>query len=166
MVAKSYIETTLKELDNLFNNSTSQKKNIYYAKLAIIELCGWIEETFDDIIHRHSNRNLKESSNKKYCRDKIIKPNYGFQYNENIRPMLISLIGLIEIEKLEKKLEKTATITLLKTSLGNLKQVRNEVAHTYLKGVTRNYNAPSRTFADFRIILSALEKIDAELRNT
>lgn len=106
MIAKSYIESTLIELDNLFNNSTSQKKYIYYAKLAIIELCGWIEETIDDIVHRHSNRNLKDTTNKKYCRDKIIKPNYGFQYNENIRPMLISLIGLIEIEKLEKNIRE------------------------------------------------------------
>lgn len=165
MIAKSYIETTLRELNYLFNNSTSQKKNIYFAKLAIIELCGWIEETLDDIIKSHSHRNLKEAANKKYCRDKIIKPNYGFQYNENIRPMLISLIGLIEMEKIEKKLEKTATITLLKTTLGNLKQVRNEVAHTYLKGITKTYNAPSRTIADFRTILSALEKIDLELRS-
>lgn len=68
------------------------------------------------------------------------------------------------MKNLKKILERRASITILKTSLGNLKHVRNEAAHTYLKGITRTYNAPSRTLADFRVILSALEKIDTELR--
>ena len=59
MIAISYIDKTLKELDKLYNQSTSQKKAIYFSKLALIELCGWIEETLDDIILRHSYRHLK-----------------------------------------------------------------------------------------------------------
>ncbi len=165
MIVKSYIRDTLRELDNLYNNASSQKKLIYFSKLAILELCGWIEETLDDIIIKHSNRNLKLSENKIYCKDKIVNPNYGFQYNTNIRPMLIKLIGLIQVEKLEKELEKTAQITLLKVNLGNLKRSRNEAAHTHLKGVTRTYNAPSRTIADFNTICGILEIVDAELRN-
>lgn len=164
MIAKSYIESTLKELDKLYNHASSQKKAIYFSKLAIIELCGWIEETVDEIVHRHSNRHLKNIDNRKYCLDKIIKNNYGFQYLQNIRPMLINLIGLIGVEKLENELEKTAQITLLKNNLGNLKFSRNEAAHTHLKGITRTYNAPSRTIGDFNRIYLVLEKLDTELR--
>ena len=89
------------ELDKLYNNATSQKKAIYFSKLAVIELCGWIEETLDDIIIKHGNRNLKTVENKNYCLNKIVSSNYGFQYNNNIRPMLINLLGLIQLEKFE-----------------------------------------------------------------
>lgn len=164
MIAKSYILSTLTELDKLYNNSTSQKKSIYYSKLALIELCGWIEETLDDIVKRHAYRNLKSDVNKKYCVKEIIKPNYGFQYNKNVRPMLINLIGIIGIEKLERELERSALITILKNNLGNLITSRNEAAHTHLKGVTRTYNAPSRTIGDFNKIFPILDRIDKELR--
>lgn len=165
MIAKSYISTTLRELDDLYNKSTSQKKAIYFSKLALIELCGWIEESLDDIVLKHANRNLKESRNRTYCVDSIVKPNYGFEYKKNIRPMLISLLGLIEVEKLERELEKTAQITLLKGYLGNIKDSRNIAAHTHLKGVTRRFNAPSRTIGDYNRISLVLERIDNELRN-
>jgi len=164
MIAVSYIDNTLKELDKLYNTSSSQKKAIYFSKLALIELCGWIEETVDDIILRHSKRHLKEPNNKKYYESQIVKRNYGFQYEDNIRQMLIRLIGLIEVEKLEKELEKTQQITALKGYLSNIKGSRNQAAHTYLKGVTRTFNAPSRTIGDFNNIKPILEKIDQELR--
>lgn len=164
MIAKSYIEKTLLELDNLYNEAKSQKKTIYFSKLALIELCGWIEETLDDIIQRHANRSLSEKTNKTYCKEQIIAPNYGFQYKTHLRPMLIKLIGIIEVEKLERQLEKTAQITLLKNYLGNLKDARNTAAHTHLKGVTRRYNAPSLTLGDYRRVCSVLEKLDSYLR--
>ncbi|MDC8005542.1 HEPN domain-containing protein [Aureisphaera galaxeae] len=165
MIAKSYIRNTLEELNKLYNNSQSQKKAIYFSKLALIELCGWIEETVDDIVIKHANRKLNDSSNKDYCRKNIVKPNYGFQYNRNIRPMLISTIGLIEVEKLERELERTGKITLLKGYLANIKDSRNSAAHTHLKGTTRTYNAPSRTIGDFNKIGPILEKIDQKLRS-
>ncbi len=79
--------------------------------------------------------------------------------------MLINLLGLIEIERIEKKLEKTGQITLLKGYLVNVKDSRNTAAHTHLKGVTSTHNAPSRTINDFNRIRIILEHIDKELRN-
>lgn len=165
MIAKSYIKSTLIELDKLYNQATSQKKAIYFSKLALMELCGWIEESLDEIIIRHANRNLRNPNNKTYCKKSIVRPNYGFEYKKNIRPMLVSLIGLIEVEKLESELEKTGQITLLTGYLGNIKDSRNSAAHTHLKGVTRIYNAPSRTIGDFNRISLIIDKIDNELRN-
>lgn len=164
MIAKSHITSTLNELDKLYNSASSQKKTIYFSKLAVIELCGWIEETLDVILIRHGNRNLKKIENKKFCEKQIVKRNYGFQYDENIRIMLIKLIGLIQVEKLEHELEKTAQITSLKSTLTTLKKERNEAAHTHLKGITRRFNAPSRTIGDFNNIKVILERIDTELR--
>lgn len=49
MVTKDYLLKTLNWLDQLYNDPTAddQKTSSYY-KLALIELCGWIEETMDD----------------------------------------------------------------------------------------------------------------------
>lgn len=164
MISKSYIKQTLQDLDALYNKASSQKKAIYFSKLAVIELCGWIEETLDDIVLRHSVRSLKDAQNKTFYKDEIVGCTYGMKYKKHIRPMLISLLGLIGVEALEKELEKTSQITLLKSNLGNLIRVRNEAAHTHLKGVTRTYNAPSRTIGDFYRICVFLESIDNYLR--
>lgn len=164
MISFSYIENSLKELDKLYNNASSQKKAIYYSKLALIELCGWVEETLDDIIIRHSIRHLKDLNNRRYCIEKIVDPNYGFDYKKNVRPMFISLIGLVEVEKLEFELEKAGKITQLKSTLGSIKVNRNTAAHTHLKGVTPAYQAPSRVLGDYNIIKPILIRIDRELR--
>ena len=164
MIAKSYIKSTLEELNKLYYSASSQKKAIYFSKLAVLELCGWIEEILDDIIIRHGNRNLRLPANKSYTKEKIVNPNYGFDYKKNIRPMFISLIGLIQMEELERELEKTGKITLLKSYLGSLKATRNKAAHTHLKGVTMTYNAPSQTLGDFHRVCIILEMIDTELR--
>ena len=66
MIARSYIKSTLEELDKLYNQASSQKKAIYFSKLALMELCGWIEESLDNIVIMHANRNLKDPHNKSY----------------------------------------------------------------------------------------------------
>lgn len=164
MIAKSYIEKSLIELNNLYNNSSSQKKAIYYSKLSIIELCGWIEEICDDIILRHSNRCLKLNDNKRYIKQ-IIKRNNGFDYDNNIRPMLIKLIGIIKLEEVEKKLEKKGgQITILKSTLETLKIERNKAAHTYLKGSTRLFSSPSISLNHFHILIKIFKLIENELK--
>jgi len=53
MITKSYLFKTLNWLDQLYNDPTADnQKTSSYSKLALIELCGWIEETMDDIVLR------------------------------------------------------------------------------------------------------------------
>lgn len=165
MVVKGYIIDTIDELDKLYNQATSQKKAIYYSKLALLELCGWLEETMDNIVEMHCNRNLIEKDNKKSFKDDYIKSVYGFQYKKHFRPMLMSAIGIIELEKIEIELEKSGKITVLKNELGNLRNVRNDAAHTFLRGVTETYDAPSKTKGNFLKIYPILKEIDDILRN-
>ena len=154
----------LNELDKLYNDATSKKKAVYYSKLATLELCGWVEDTLDDIVLMYANRKLKESFNKKYIRKDVVKRNNGFQYKYNIRPMLIAVLGIITLEKIENKFEKTSKITVLKNSLSNLRESRNKAAHTHLKGIMSNYDAPSVIIREFNIIKEILRDLDNELR--
>jgi len=166
MIAKSYIEKSLKDLDKLYSSSGSQRKATMYCKMATLELCGWIEDTVDEIVLRHAKRKLKLNLNYlEYKRD-FVKKTSGFVYEYHIRGLLMRLIGLIGLEEIEKNLEADhAKITVLKTQLNNLVQIRNNAAHTHLKNVTPQYFSPSACQGSFVIIYNCLKSIDDELRS-
>lgn len=163
MVTKQYIVPSLQALDSAYNNAASADDAERFAKLAIIELCGWIEESMDSLVLRCGNRHLKEAANSDYCKEEIIRPTYGFDYKKHFRFMLIRLVGLIAVERLENQADQTKLITM-KSTLGSLRTVRDAVAHTHLKGTTRTLDAPSVTMRNFHRIYEGLLEIDQSLR--
>jgi len=165
MISKTYTENTLSRLDRMFQTATSQQKEIYYAKLGVLELCGWIESSFDEIVLGYANRCLRNNANKTFVKKQIIKPNYGFEYNKNVRPMLMKILGLVNLEKIEKKLETNGKITQLTSLLENLKDARNKAAHTFTKGTTITYDAPSVSKANFISLYSLIIELDNEIRD-
>lgn len=64
MASKYYIKTNLKSLNHKYNRSKTRADPAYYSKLAIIELCGWIEISIDEMLEKHgkilSNKNLSD----------------------------------------------------------------------------------------------------------
>jgi cystathionine beta-lyase family protein involved in aluminum resistance len=162
MVSKSYIYSNLKQLDVLYNQARTQKEKLYYSKLAMLELCGWIEESMDDIIKKCANRVLKVEKNKKYVAD-IIKKTNGFGYDEHFRRMLISVVGLVSIEKIEKKVDPSKYCQFT-AALNNLKSARNREAHTHLKGTTRIVDSPSLTIGNFQHVYEGLKEFETKLK--
>jgi hypothetical protein len=162
MISKSYILQNLKYCDRRFRNAASVKENLFFSKLAIIELCGWIEVSMDDVTLRCARRRIKVQTNIDQVHDTIVGRNYGFDYNRNFRKMLISIIGLSGIERLEKKINQTIHLRFVST-LTTLKMARNNEAHTYVKGITRNIDAPSITLIRFNDIYVGLTEIDSKL---
>jgi hypothetical protein len=159
MIAKTYISTNLKSLDVLYQGSASVKHGLFYSKLAIIELCGWIETTMDDVITRCANRNLRNPANRNHIQTTTIRRNYGFKYEDNFRRMLIQVIGLKYVERVERRADYAkfqkmiAALSLLTTS-------RNSVAHTYIKGATMTLDAPSVTSARFTEVYDGLLELE------
>ena len=117
MIAKSYILENLRSLDYRYRNARSAKEALFCSKLAILELCGWIEESMDDVVRRCAARHLKEQANRNFCEGQIIRRNYGFDYQGNFRSMLMRLMGLVIIEKLERNVDQTIYAGM--TALGN-----------------------------------------------
>lgn len=150
-------------MDRLYNSAGTQKEKLYYSKLAMLELCGWIEESMDDIVEKCAHRVLKKSSNKTYVAKNIIRPTYGFEYEKHFRKMLMSVIGLKLIEKLENKVDAVKH-TIFTAELNNLKAARNKEAHTHLKGVTRTVDAPSVTITRFHSVYEGLKDIENTLK--
>lgn len=163
MIAKSSIYRNLKSINALYNQSNSIKEGLFYSKLALLELCGWIEESMDGIIRRCANKNLRVQSNLQMIEKDIIKRTSGFEYNKYFRQMFVKTLGLINLEKLEKKFDPIK-FQLLETTLETLKSARNDEAHTHIKGITRRIDSPSITISRFFIVYDGLQNIDNIIR--
>lgn len=156
MVVKNHILTTIKKLDRLYN-STPVNEATYYSKLAIIELCGWIELSMDNIAENFVNRYVKTAEFKKKFKQTKDKNN-GFDYENNFSKMLIQTIGLHNMEKVETIIVSPVELTILKANLESLKKLRNDAAHTFI-GTTTTYQAPSVTKSQLESIYPILKKI-------
>lgn len=154
MIAKTYIAANLREINSAFNASANQKHALYFAKLAILELCGWIELSMDDIVRMRSRRTIRVAANQAFVETEVIKRNYGFSH-QNFRGMLIRVMGLHDVERLEQRVD-TAKRAKLEAQLISLVTIRNSLAHTYVKGVTTTIDAPSVTMARFAEVYEGL----------
>ena len=165
MIAKSYIFKSLKTIENLYIKSPTAKISLFYSKLAILELCGWIEESMDDIILRCAKRYLKDNNNLRFVESEVVKRTYSFEYKPHFRRMLIQILGIINLEKLERKFNPRE-FQLLGSNLETLKLCRDNEAHTHIKGVTRRLDSPSVTIDRFKFIYSGLKDIESKIRRS
>lgn len=163
MISKCYIKKILNDLDSRFRKESSAKNSLYFSKLAVLELCGWIEESMDDVILRSANRILKDPANLKFVRDEIIKRNYGFDYRQHFRRMLIQLAGVANVERIELLVDPGKKAALIST-LATLKTIRDAEAHTHLKVFARRIDAPSVTLSRFPPVYDGLKDYEATLR--
>lgn len=162
MVVKGHILNAIKSLDKRYNQalgSTNPQDSIYYSKLAVLEYCGWLEESFDSIVRRALKGKLKTQHYKQMLEDGIIGNNYGFQYKDNLRPMLIRAIGLSRMEALEVSLDRSGMLPVLISELESVKKDRNSAAHTWINGATRTYPAPSITKARLEKVYPIAKKL-------
>ena len=163
MILKGEIASTLKLLDIKYRAHSTPKEALLLSKLAVLELCGWIEESMDDLIRRCASRHLKDPANLLYLENQVIKRTHAFEY-ERFRAMLIQAIGLINVERIEAKFDK-AILSTLKAQLAVLKASRDPEAHTHIKG-TKTINAPSITISQFDHVYAGLKHIEKLVRTT
>ncbi|MFZ3116953.1 MAG: hypothetical protein WA159_01420 [Variovorax sp.] len=138
---------------------------LFYAKLVIIEVGGWVEMSMDDLAYR-AGKTLVAAPNAKYLEREVIRKNYGFDYEKNFRPMLMKVIGLVRLEKLERNLD-VSKHTKMKAALELLKNARNSVAHTYVKNPSGGMviAAPSVSLSYFSDIYDGLKDIEEKMKS-
>jgi len=164
MINKTEIQSNLTQLDNLYKRAKTLKKGSFYSKLAILELCGWIEESMDDVVGCCATRHLKEPDNLKLVK-RTIKSTHSFEYDSNFKEMLASVIGIINVEKLERNLDQKK-FQQMRAALHSLKERRDPQAHTHLVGTTSTLDAPSFTYGRFLDVYPGLKDIETCLRKT
>jgi len=121
------------------------------SKLAVLEMCGWIEEEFDLVIRDVDALSLRDSE---WVNDNIISKNSGFTYDTHLRQMLVKLIGEFLVKRIEAALEVShpGDLAQLRNLLLQLWRMRCALAHTALAAAPhRQYtlNAPSITMMQY-----------------
>lgn len=135
-------------------------EQVYYSKLAVIELSGWIECYVDDLCMFSMRQKTRVSA---YHSDleKKMKRVYGLTYNDHVRRLLITTIGVYSVNKLEAKVG-LRNITTLKSELSLLSELRNDLAHNYTSPAFP-CPAPSVTIQKMNIIAPILSKIKKQI---
>jgi hypothetical protein len=134
-----------------------------YAKLGVLELCGWIEESMDKIVIEASHRSLALQSHRDFIEKQIVKRNHGFEYEEHFRKMLIGVIGLKGVQEMESQVDR-ALFDPMCGALNTLKRNRNSYSHTYLKGTTIVIDAPSVSIQHCQTIFAGLREVENVLQ--
>jgi len=117
----------------------------------------------DYVVKSYAKRKLRTIPYQQ-IHNSLVEKNYGFQYKEHFRKMLIPTVGIKQMEKIEVKIERTGLITVLIAELETLKVHRNDASHTYIDA-TKSYPAPSLTKAQIVRIYPILRQINTEIRN-
>jgi hypothetical protein len=125
---------TLKRIEDLHDACADQALQNLYLKLALLELCGWLEEIQDQALRQLASYWLTNCS---ADFERQIKGNYGFSYTKHFRELLGSLIGYKGVERVERRLEqhsdplKARIFLQMKNDLDNSISPRNTHAHTF-----------------------------------
>ena len=163
MVNKTTIARNLRELDSRYRRGSRNPRDpLYYSKLSLIELCGWIEASMDDVVGNCVRKYVRAPGNVKDM-EGVIRRNSGFSYDRHFREMLVRVIGLARIEDLEKIFDPVK-FQLMKSSLDTLSQQRNSAAHTHLANVTQSLLAPSVILNHFQHVYDGLKDIERCVR--
>lgn len=162
MLVKSYIQSNLKALDVKFRKSNSPKDNLFYSKLAILELCGWLEESIDTVVRDCAKRHIKTLPNIAIIESEI-KRNYGFSYDKNFKLLLSKVIGIVVFERIEGKID-SQKLQLFTSTISTLVTKRNSEAHTHIRGVAKTIDAPSVTIVNFNNLYNGLLEFESELK--
>ena len=161
MIVKKHIEKDLTRLHNLYSESLTGKTPdvpIYYSKLAVLELTGWLEESFDDIALRAIKGHVAPGKFQNLV-DVAIKNNHGFSYDNNFLAMLSKLIGLAKCEQLDRYLDSDATLSVLRSELESLLQQRRTAAHVNLASTTIPFDSPSVSLGRLKRLFPILREI-------
>ena len=119
-----------------------------FAKLAVLEYCGWLEESIDEITRNCVREHLRSKKSRALLEARI-KQTHGFLYMDHFRPLMCFALGTVNIVRLERELNKSGSLDLLKTNLSAMNQMRKRAAHTFTRGTTASYDAPSTTIRNF-----------------
>jgi hypothetical protein len=156
------IQDTLRELDSWFNElpgGTDRPRML--SKLAMLELCGWLEHRLDALVHRAgATVGLEEA----WVQQNVVQANFGFTYQDHLRRMLCRLVGEFAVNHLELTFEAShpGVLDQLKGALTTLWTSRGILAHTH-SAVARQQtiNAPSWAISQQRVVAKMIGQMEA-----
>lgn len=152
----------MRQMERLFISSRSVQKSLFYSKLAVLEVCGWIEISVDEIVVRTARRLLRDQNYLALVQNEV-KRVHGFEYEVHIRRLLIAVVGVTGVKKIERSANPLLFPPMC-AALSTLKRVRDRHAHGYVKGTTLTIDAFSVTHSRFSVVHDGLRDIDRIMR--
>ena len=166
MFNNSDLLASLAELDSKYEENRDPR----YAKYALLELCGWIEEAQDYLVIACASK-LTHDPFKKHAKEKI-RRNSGFDIDSNFYPLLSLIIGMRHFENILNKLRNSGVyFATFEINVQSLKPPRDTHAHTHFdeNNITKmrhiNRLAPSAVRQQADQILQGFEELEVELKN-
>lgn len=160
------IEDSLKELDRWYNElpgGTDRPR--FLAKLATLELCGWLEHRLDSLVQ---GAGALAGLDTAWVANNVLQDNHGFTYQDHLRRMLAKVVGESGIAHLELTFEQSSPGKLeqLKGALTALWKSRGLLAHTHTGAPLaqqQTVNAPSWSINQLRVIGKILDQLEASV---
>lgn len=129
-----------------------------YSKIAVIELCGWIEDGLKNLaklsIEKLKVRRVRKDVNN------FIEGINGFKYDSHFSKIMMLAFGAHGFEFIESRVGD-ADIARLRSVLGNLKNWRDDSAHSHIITIPCD---PSHIIKEMDIIFPILKKIEINAR--
>lgn len=160
------VTTTLQTLDVWYKEPTvSFDRPKLLSKLAILELCGWLEVEFDRLIRLVEVGRLDDAE---WVDKNVIEKTNGFSYNSHWRPMLCKVVGEVFARRVEQAMEAAhpAELDQLKSLLGQLWKDRCSFAHADMNtnvAAQQMFNAPSWTINQHQKLVELLGRYEQAL---
>jgi hypothetical protein len=136
------------------------------SKLAVLELCGWIEGEFDELVIRAATGR----ADLEWLRREVITRTNGFSYGDHLRPMLCRVLGEILTLRAEARMEEQfpGELEQFKSMLGSLWKIRCGFAHADVVAnvaAQQVFNAPSWSLNQHRLLRRMIDHYDACLNH-
>ena len=162
MISNIDIQNNLSRLDALYNGTSDVQLMQFYSKLALIEFCGWIEDSIDIILADYLDNHIVGTTFRIDV-NKIIQQNFGFRYKQNLFKIFCTVVGSNNWENIMDSLPPSDSQNFenITTSYSPL---RNSLAHTHTSGTTPTYRAPSIILADYQKLWVAMQSIENKVK--
>lgn len=135
------------------------------SKLALLELCGWLETEQDRIILKINDLSLRDLN---WTRRSVIDKTYGCDFTKHFRPMLAQFLGECVIRKLELTMDNKfpGDLEQLRSSTGDLWAKRCSFAHEDTATSVRKqqrFDAPSWSLNRYQILSKIFDRLEGEI---
>ena len=159
-------QDVLRELDNWYREQTQGgNRPKLLAKLAVLELCGWIEGELDRIIMVAQTNRLDDVD---WVKSNVLDRTHGLTYSDHFRPMLAKIVGEVSARRIESRMEEQypGDLERLKSMLGMLWKQRGGFAHADVVAnvaAQQTFSAPSWSLNQYRIISRLLQQYEQSM---
>jgi hypothetical protein len=161
------VQETLRQLDNWYNEpGVGSQRPKLLSKLAMLELCGWIEGELDRVVISAVAVKLNDAP---WVNEKVIGKTSGFHYGDHLRPMIARLVGETFARQIEIRMEQDypGELDRLKELLTILWKRRCGFAHADVNtniATQQAFDAPSYSLNQYRIVKKLVDHFELAVR--